>query len=68
MIGSVLFRKTLQELKKLHAGKIPWDEKIDDEELKTNCLDYFEMLLKLDEVRINRCFKPIGAVGDPSCT
>ena len=53
-------------MKKFHAGKIPWDEKIDDEELETDWLDYFEMLSKLDEVKFNRCFKPVGAVGDPS--
>ena len=66
MIGSVLFRRTLQELKKFHAGKIPWDEKINDEELERNWLNYFEMLLGLDQVKFDRCFKPINAVGDPS--
>ena len=66
MVGSLLFRNTLQELKRLHIGKIPWDEEIVSEELKKSWFDYFEMLLGLDQIKFNRCVKPIGAIGDPS--
>ena len=53
MVGSLLFRNTLQELKRLHVGKIPWDEEIVSEELKKSWFDYFEMLLGLDQIKFN---------------
>ena len=66
MVGSLLFRNTLQELKRLHVGKIPWDEEIVSEELKRKWFDYVEMLLDLDKVKLNHCLKPVSATGDPS--
>ena len=66
MIGSLLFRNILQELKRLHIGRIAWDEEIVCEELKKKWFDYFEMLLGLDQVKFNCCVKQISAIGDPS--
>ena len=66
MIGSLLFRNTLQELKRLHVGRIPWDEEIVCEKLKKKWFNHFEMLLSLEQVKFNRCVKPICAIGDPS--
>ena len=63
MIGNLLFRKTLQVLKKERKGKIPWDESIDSD-LKEEWIKYFEMLLKLEEIKFPRCVKPDGA--DPN--
>ena len=63
MIGNLLFRKTLQILKKERKGKIPWDEDIDSE-LKEEWIEYFNMLLDLEEIKFPRCVKPDGA--DPS--
>ena len=64
MIGSLLFRNTLQDLKKLHVRKIPWDKEIVCEELKKDQFNYFEMLLSVDQVKFNHCVKPMGAIGD----
>ena len=67
MFGSLLFRSTLQDLKKIRQGKIPWDEPIDDNldsAVKKNWLDYFEMLLQLETVTFTRCVKPAGADPD----
>ena len=66
MIGSLLFRETLQVMKKERKGKIPWDGVIDnelksmkvDEDLKTRWIGYFEMLLKLADIKFTRCVKP----------
>ena len=40
VIGNILFRSTLQSMKKDNKGKIPWDEAIEGE-VKTKWCDYF---------------------------
>ena len=65
MIGSILFRETLNDLKKFNSGKIPWDIAIEDPIIKKRWFDYFEMLMQLEKVTFDRCVKPVGAVGDP---
>ena len=57
MIGNLLFRATLQALKKERKGKIPWDEEIDTEH-KDDWMNYFEMLLRLEDLKFPRCLKP----------
>ena len=61
MFGNILFRETLQLMKKERQGKIPWDEEISDIDLKKKWFDYFEMLLQVDTVKFARCVKPPGA-------
>ena len=61
MVGSLLFRKTLQEMKRERKGKIPWDEEINNQELKDEWIQYFEMLLVIDDVKFTRCVKPLNA-------
>ena len=60
MIGNLLFRISLQFVKKEGKGRIPWDESI-PESLLNEWVIYFEMLLKLDLVKFVRSFKPDGA-------
>ena len=36
MVGNLLFRKTLQTLKKERQGKIPWDEEVDSNHKQVN--------------------------------
>lgn len=57
VIGNILFRHTLQQIKKDNRGKIPWDEPIEGE-LKKQWCNYFEMLLKLETIHFPRSFKP----------
>ena len=57
VIGNVLFRKTLQLIKRNNKGKIPWDEAIDGV-LKDKWCDYFTMLLQLESIQFPRSFKP----------
>ena len=45
MIGSILFRDTIQFMKREQKGKVPWDDAIEDEVIVRKWLDYFEMLL-----------------------
>ena len=47
MVGNLLFRETLQKMKREKKGKIPWDEEVADTELKDRWFQYFEMLLKV---------------------
>ena len=63
MIGNLLFRCTLQALKKAEKGRIPWDEEL-PEALVGDWVEYFEMLLALKDVRFPRSFKPENV--DPS--
>ena len=56
MVGNLLFRKTLQTLKKERQGKIPWDEEVDSNH-KQEWIKYFEMLLQLSNIKISRSFK-----------
>ena len=48
MHGNLLFRETLQFLKKDKKGGIPWDEHINHPELITKWNRYFRMLLDVD--------------------
>ena len=57
MIGNLLFRKSLQKVKKEQKGKIPWDEELPDA-LKLDWLEYFGMLAQLETVRFSRSVKP----------
>ena len=57
VIGNILFRVTLQIIKKDKKGKIPWNEVITGE-LKTRWLDYFSMLMQLNDIYFPRSFKP----------
>ena len=59
MIGSFLFRRTLQIVKKAERGRIPWDEVLSDSLLE-EWLEYLDMLRSLDSVRFPRSFKPAG--------
>ena len=64
MIGNLLFRITLQRIKKERKGRIPWDEEVDVPELKEKWLEYFGMLLQIENISFPRCVKPIGALED----
>ena len=57
MIGNLLFRESLQLLKKERQGKIPWDAVIEGD-LKQQWLEYFAMLLQLNCIKFPRCVKP----------
>ena len=68
MIGNLLFRNTLQHLKrgtgdmniekeKAKKPLIPWDEEI-DLDFKSQWLMYFQLLKKLNSVRFTRSIKP----------
>ena len=57
MIGNLLFRISIQNLKKELQGRIPWDECLPDE-LVSEWLLYFEMLLQLENVKFPRSFRP----------
>ena len=57
MVGNILFRKTIQSLKKERQGKIPWDEDL-GAELAREWIDYFEMLQQLEHVKFRRSIRP----------
>ena len=57
MIGSLLFRKSLQLLKKEQKGKIPWDDKM-PENIVDEWLEYFNMLTQLHTINFKRSIKP----------
>ena len=57
MIGALLFRRTIQNMKKESQGKIQWDLEV-PMELAEEWSDYFEMLRYLDTVKFPRSFKP----------
>ena len=57
LIGMLLFRTSLQEMKKELKGRIPWDEHLEGD-LLAQWLTYFELLLRLDGMRFRRSFKP----------
>ena len=63
MIGALLFRVSLQLIKKEVKGKIPWDQVL-PEDLIVKWVAYFEMLLQLEEVKFDRSIKPANA--DPN--
>ena len=56
MIGMLLFRTSLQEMKKELKGRIPWDEHLVGD-LLAQWLRYFEKLLRLDKIKFKRSFK-----------
>ena len=62
MIGSILFRDTIQFMKRERKGKVPWDDSIENDVIVRKWLDYFEMLLYLDTVKFKRCVKPADAL------
>ena len=49
-------------MKRERKGKLPWDQPIENEELIRRWLNYFEMLLSLDEIKFRRCIKPPNVV------
>ena len=57
MIGNLLFRFSIQTLKKDLLGRVPWDESL-PENLVSDWLDYFQMLLQLETIKFPRSFKP----------
>ena len=59
VIGNILFRNTLQVIKKGNKGKIPWDDVIEGD-LKEAWCQYFSMLSQLDSITFPRSFKPHG--------
>ena len=63
VIGNLLFRSTLQLMKKERKGKIPWDEVISGQ-IRDQWNDYFSMLLQLDKIYFPRSLKPEGT--DPT--
>ena len=64
MIGSLLFRCTLQAMKKAEKGRIPWDEVL-PEALISEWLIYLDMLKVLENVKFPRSFRPANS--DPNC-
>ena len=59
MIGNLLFRNSLQILKKEQKGKIPWDDQLPDN-LVAEWLEYFEMLAQLHTINFKRSIKPVN--------
>ena len=57
MIGNLLLRNTIQTLKKELKGPVPWDQVITGE-LLDKWLDYFNMLVAVNEVKFPRSYKP----------
>ena len=57
MIGNLLFRFSIQTLKKDLQGRVPWDESLLDD-LVSDWLDYFGMLFQLEKIKFPRSFKP----------
>ena len=57
MIGNLLFRKSLQLLKKEQKGRIPWDDEMPEIIVK-EWLVYFKMLSQLHTVSFGRSVKP----------
>ena len=53
----LLFRESIQFLKKGLKGRIPWDEHLDGDLLQ-RWGSYFQMLMKLEEIKFPRSFKP----------
>ena len=60
MVGQLLFRDSLQDLKKDRRGKIPWDEPLGEQFLDKWTM-YFQMLLMLEDARFPRCIIPYNA-------
>ena len=59
MIGTLLFRETLQHINKTmkSKGRIPWNTTI-DEEFTGKWLEYFKVLNDLNNVKFPRSMKP----------
>ena len=57
MIGNLLFRKSLQLLKKEQKGKIPWNDEM-PESIVHEWLEYFGMLTQLHTINFSRSIKP----------
>ena len=57
MVGMLLFRESIQFLKKGLKGRIPWDEHLDGELLQ-RWGSYFQMLMRVEEIKFPRSFKP----------
>ena len=57
MIGMLLFLESIQFLKKGLEGRIPWDEHLDGELLQ-RLGSYFQMVMRLEEIKFPRSFKP----------
>ena len=53
MVGNILFWKTIQALKQERQGQIPWDEPL-DQDLTVQWIENFEMLLKLEEIKLRQ--------------
>ena len=52
---------SLQLIKKEVKGKITWDEVL-PEDLVAKWVEYFEMLINLENVKFNRSIKPANAI------
>ena len=63
MVGNLLLRVTMQALKKELKGPVPWDEKVTGD-LLDKWLEYFRMLVAVNEVKFPRSYKPINV--DPN--
>ena len=63
MIGNLLFRSSLQFIKKEEKGRIPWGEILPDS-LVDEWLSYLDMVKYLENVRFPRSIKPENA--DPN--
>ena len=57
MIGNLLFRTTIQVIKKEGKGRLPWDEGLPDS-LVSDWFRYFGLLLQLESIKFPRSFKP----------
>ena len=62
MIGAILLRETIQFMKRERKGKLLWYQLIENKELVRRWLNYFEMLLSLDEIKFRWCIKPPNVV------
>ena len=60
MVGNLLLRETFQALKKELKGPVPRDEQMTGE-LLNRWLEYFSMLVAVNEVKFPRSYKPTDA-------
>ena len=63
LLGKLLMRETLQKAC-IHESARKWDNAL-DENLKGRWIEFFKGLFELEQLKFERCLKPINALGDP---